>query len=670
MFIEFGRETAGRLELSQSLEWLVTNGIGGFASGTMANLNTRRYHGLLVAALDPPLGRTVLLAKLDETVAYDGRQYPLFSNRWGGGVIDPHGYQQIESFRLEGTIPTWRFACADALLEKQIWMEQGANTTYSIYRLCRASGPLTLTLKALANYRDYHGLTRANGWQMDVAPMPRGLKITAFDGATPFYIYSDTAGITLSHDWYNGFDLAIEHERGLDGVEDLLHSATLQAMLSPGDTLTVAASTEEKPDLNGLTALGRQHHHEQQTLAQSPLNSESSSDWITQLTLAADQFIVSRPLTGEPDGRTIIAGYHWFGDWGRDTMISLPGLSLTTGRPDVAGAILQTFARYVDHGMLPNTFPDSGTTPEYNTVDATLWYFEAIRAYHADTGDSKLLEQLFPVLADIIHWHQQGTRYQIHVDPDDGLLYAGEAGVQLTWMDARIGDWVVTPRTGKPVEVNALWYNALLTMAGFARRLGKPSRDYQTAATRVRNGFIRFWNDRLGYCYDVIDGPDGDDASLRPSQILAVSLPETPLTPAQQRGVVECCARYLLTSHGLRSLTPEHPAYAGHYLGNPVQRDSVYHQGTVWGWLLGPFSLAHLRVYKDPRQALDFLHPLANQLKAAGLGTLSEIYDGDAPMNPRGCIAQAWTVAETLRAWRQIKNEADRSARSKPRDVN
>jgi predicted glycogen debranching enzyme len=669
MFIEFGRETAGRLELSQSLEWLVTNGIGGFASGTMANLNTRRYHGLLVAALDPPLGRTVLLTKLDETVAYDGRQYSLFSNRWGGGVIDPHGYQYIESFRLEGTIPTWRFACADALLEKQIWMEQGANTTYSFYRLCRASRPLNITLKALANYRDYHGLTRANGWQMDVAPMPRGLKITAYDGAKPFYIYSDSADITLSHDWYTGFDLAIEHERGLDGVEDLLHTATLQVMLSPGDTLTVTTSTEEKPDLNGLAALGRQQQHEQQTLAQSPLNSESSSDWITQLTLAADQFIVSRPLTDEPDGKTIIAGYHWFGDWGRDTMISLPGLSLTTGRPEVAGAILRTFARYVDHGMLPNTFPDSGTTPEYNTVDATLWYFEAIRAYHAATGDSNLLKQLFPVLADIIYWHQQGTRYQIHVDPDDGLLYAGEAGVQLTWMDAKIGDWVVTPRTGKPVEVNALWYNALLTMASFARQLGKPCRDYQTAASRVQNGFIRFWSDQLGYCYDVIDGPDGNDASLRPSQILAVSLPESPLTPEQQRGVVDSCARDLLTSHGLRSLAPEHPAYAGHYLGNPVQRDSVYHQGTVWGWLSGPFSLAHLRVYKDPRQALDFLHPLTNQLKTAGLGTLSEIYDGDAPMNPRGCIAQAWTVAETLRAWHRINNEADRSARSKPRDV-
>ena len=654
MFIEFGRETTGRLDIAQSLEWLVTNGIGGFASGTVANLNTRRYHGLLLAALNPPLGRTLLLAKLDETVAYDGSQFALFANRWSSGLVDPSGYRYGESFRLEGTMPVWRFACADALLEKRIWMEQGANTTYSFYRLCRASAPLTLSLKALVNYRDYHSLTHANGWQMDIEPAAQGLKVTAFAGATPFYIYSDKAATTLAHDWYNGFDLIMEHERGLDSAEDHLHAATLQATLSPGDTLTVVASTEATPDLNGQAALERQHQHEQQTLAQSPLHRAAAPDWINQLTLAADQFIVSRPLADDPNGKTIIAGYHWFGDWGRDTMISLPGLSLTTGRPEVAGAILRTFAQYVDQGMLPNIFPDSGATPDYNTVDATLWYFEAVRAYYAATGDNALLKHLFPVLADIISWHQRGTRYQIHVDPADGLLYAGEAGVQLTWMDAKIGDWVVTPRTGKMVEVNALWYNALVTMAHFAQRLKKPYGDYQTAAKRVQSGFSRFWNDQLGYCYDVIDGPDGDDASLRPNQIFAVSLPESPLTPEQQRGVVDSCARHLLTSHGLRSLSPAHPAYAGHYGGTPYQRDSVYHQGTVWGWLLGPFCLAHWRVYQDPPQALEFLQPLADQLRAAGLGTLSEIFDGDAPMFPRGCIAQAWTVAETLRAWHQI----------------
>jgi predicted glycogen debranching enzyme len=337
-------------------------------------------------------------------------------------------------------------------------------------------------------------------------------------------------------------------------------------------------------------------------------------------------------------------------------MISLPGLTLASGRPEVAARILRTFARFVDQGMLPNRFPEVSETTEYNTVDATLWYFEAIRAYHSATGDDDLLQELFPALQEIIAWHQRGTRYNIHLDPADGLLYAGEEGLQLTWMDAKISDWVVTPRIGKPVEINALWYNALRTMAGFARRLGEPADRYDTLTNQARVGFARFWNGAAGHCYDVIDGPEGDDPALRPNQLLAVSLPYSPLNGRQQRAVVEVSARHLLTSHGLRSLAPGNLAYSGHYGGDQRQRDTAYHQGTVWGWLIGPFVKAHLRVYRDPDLAQTHLVPLARHLADHGLGTVSEIFDGDAPFKPRGCFAQAWSVAELLRAWQLTEN--------------
>jgi predicted glycogen debranching enzyme len=338
-------------------------------------------------------------------------------------------------------------------------------------------------------------------------------------------------------------------------------------------------------------------------------------------------------------------------------MISLPGLTLATGRAEVARKILLAFSRHVDGGMLPNNFPDAGGKPEYNTVDAGLWYFEAIRQYFAATQDTLLLQELFPVLAGMIDAHVAGTRYNIHIDPADGLLYAGGPGVQLTWMDAKIGDWVVTPRTGKPVEINALWINALERMMGIARLLSKPSVAYEKLAAKAKQSFQRFWNAECHCCFDVIDSPGiGNDAALRPNQIFAVSLPVSVLTPEQQKAVVDVCARELLTSHGLRSLAPGEPGYTGHYGGSPRDRDAAYHQGTVWGWLLGPFALAHYRVYQDRDAALRFLEPLGRQIYTGGLGTLSEIFDGDAPFAPRGCIAQAWTVAEVLRAWTEIKS--------------
>lgn len=655
MCIEFGREICGNLDIAESREWLVTNGIGGYASGTVAGLLTRRYHGLLVAALKPPLGRTLMVTKLDETVLYGDRTYSLHTNRWADGIVNPHGYQHIERFSLEGTIPVWRFAVADALLEKRVWMQQGANTTYVQYTLRRATQPLKLTLKAMVNYRDYHGETQSNNWQMSIEQVEQGICVTAYAGAVPLYLLSDGASASVVHNWYHGFDLAVERYRGLSDKEDHLHAATFEVTLNPGEAIAFVASTEKQPNLNGEIALKLRRAQEQKLTGfwktNRPLKTKESPNWINHLILAADQFIVDRSLPEDPNGKTIIAGYHWFSDWGRDTMISLPGLTISTGRPEVARSILRTFARYVDQGMLPNRFPDEGEQPEYNTVDATLWYFEAVRAYYSTTDDDTLLAELFPILADIIDWHCRGTRYNIHLDAADGLLYAGVAGVQLTWMDAKVDNWVVTPRIGKPIEVNALWYNALRTMAKFARQLGKPHQEYEAMADRAKYRFSRFWNDETGYCYDVLDSPDGDDASLRPNQIFAVSLPDSPLTSTQQRGVVEACGRSLLTSYGLRSLAPDHSQYQGKYGGNQYQRDGAYHQGTVWGWLLGPFVLAHLRVYKNPEQARQFLEPMANHLTAHGLGSFSEIFDGDAPMTPRGCIAQAWTVAEVLRAW-------------------
>ncbi len=655
--VDWGREICGNLATAETREWLCANGIGGFASGAVPGMLTRRYHGLLVAALKPPLGRTLLVAKLDEIVEWNGLRRPLFTNRWADGTVDPHGYREIERFRLDGSTPVWTYACADMLMEKRIWMEHGANTTYVRYRLLRSGGPVRLEMKALVNYRDYHSATRGNGWQMRVEPVPAGLRVTAFDGAQPFVLLAEGAEAHPAHAWYTGFDLAAERERGLDSCEDHLHAGSFRATLRPGDALTLVLSAEAAPSLNGEEAWQRRQRHEQELLAswrKAQPAARQAPAWIEQLVLAADQFVVRRPLADDPDGMSVIAGYHWFGDWGRDTMISLSGLAISTGRPEVAKRILTTFARFVDQGMLPNRFPDAGEEPEYNTVDATLWYFQAIRAYHAATADDALLQDLFPVLEEIIRWHRKGTRYGIGEDPTDGLLRSGEPGVQLTWMDAKIGDWVVTPRTGKPVEINTLWYNALCTMAAFAKRLGRPTELWDGLAARVRIGFDRFWDETGGYCYDVIDGPMGNDGALRPNQIFAVSLPESPLSPERQRLVVDVCARHLLTSFGLRSLAPGHPQYHGRYGGGPRERDAAYHQGPVWGWLLGPFALAHLRVCRDPEAAQAFLQPLAHHLADYGMGSIAEIFDGDPPFTPRGCIAQAWSVSETLRAWTEI----------------
>ncbi len=664
--VDFGREICGDLRAAESREWLATNGIGGYAFGTIAGLQTRCYHGLLVAALQPPLGRTLLVAKLDETARYASEEFALFTNRWADGTVAPEGYLNIERFHLEGTTPVWTFALADALLEKRIFMQSGANTTYVLYRLVRASSAVELSIKVLVDYVDEHCVTA--GWtrSMEVAPVDRGLRVVAFEGATPFYILSDSAAASPAGDWYRNFDLAAERARGLPDRTDHFCAGELRATITPGGSLTIVSSTSAASSLDGQAEHAKRRSEESARLdrffAANSGAAPAPSPAVQQLVLAADQFVAARPLDVAADAKTILAGFPWFSDWGRDTMIALPGLCLATGRPELARNILRTFSRFVSEGMLPNRFPSAGAAPVYNTVDATLWYFEAVRQYFEATRDVGLLRELFPVLDGILDAHLRGTRYHIHVDPADGLLYAGEPGVQLTWMDAKVGARVVTPRIGKPVEVNALWLNAAAAMAGFAKATGRDAARYDGLAGRIRSGFARFWNSERKFCFDVIDSPestDGKDAALRPNQIFAVSLPETPLTPEQQRAVVDVCARELLTSFGLRSLGPNEAGYRGRYAGNPEERDDAYHQGTVWGWLLGPFALAHLRVYGNATEAMSFLEPTFGHIKAAGLGTASEIFDGDPPFTPNGCVAQAWTVGETLRAWRAIAATSD-----------
>ena len=679
--VDFGHDVCSNLEESTQREWLVTNGIGGYACGTLCGVLTRSYHGYLVAALQPPAGRCLLLAKLDETIGLRGRSFPLFANRWASGVVEPDGYRHLERFYLDGSVPVWVYALEGIRLEKRLWMEHGKNTTWVQYRYLSPGavqdGPgLDLTLKALVNDRNHHAVTHwRDGKPLHAHEIPGGLRVDGTSQEPLFYLAaggpSHPVQVELRNEWDEDFYLNMEASRGLEAVDDHLEAGSFHACLAPGEILALMASTQppESPidGQSSIEASSRLKAHENEILGSASgflknaekinfagMQSAEAHAYLSQLVLAADQFIVQRASRNEPHGHSVIAGYPWFVDWGRDTMISLPGLALVTGRPEIARRILRTFAAYVDQGMLPNRFPDEGETPDYNTADASLWYFEAVRSYHARTHNDQLLEELYPVLAEIVEWHQRGTRYNLHVDAQDGLLFAGEAGVQLTWMDAKVGDWVVTPRIGKPVEINALWYNALMILAELADKLGKPGEAYQAAAARARQGFARFWNLALNCCYDVIDGPQGNDPALRPNQLLAVSLPHSPLAADQQKSVLEVCRRSLLTSHGLRSLAQDDPAYVGNYGGSRRDRDGAYHQGTVWAWLIGPFISATLKVYRDRQSACAWLVPFFHQLKANGLGSLSEIYDGNAPYTPRGCFSQAWSVAEVLRALQEI----------------
>ncbi|HZP34035.1 MAG TPA: amylo-alpha-1,6-glucosidase [Candidatus Acidoferrales bacterium] len=654
--VKMGPEICGSVEVGSEREWLVTNGLGGFACGTVTGVLTRRYHGLLIAPLGDR-GRVLLVSKAEEVMRYAGGEYALGANRWSSGAIEPQGFRFIERFYLAGSIPVWRFACGDAILEKRVWMQEGANTTFVRYELLYGSEPAELEVKVLVNCRDMHATTQAGDWNTSVSVVDRGLRVVAREGAPPVYLLSDIAQAEAGGEWYRNYDLPVERERGLDDQDDHFFAGSFKARLSAGEAVTFAFGTEQEPPLEKRAALEMREEQDQKLfeywIAAHPRAALEAPHWIWQLVLAAAQFTVRCRASKGRERWGIIAGYPWFGEWGRDSMIALPGLALETGRPEIARSILQEYAGFTQEGLLPNTFLESGQAGAYNSVDSMLWYFQALQAYVTQTSDLKLVRSVFDALASAVDRYARGTQFGIHADSADGLLYAGQAGVQITWMDAKAGEHVITPRIGKAVEVNALWFNALLAMARFAPELGKPAGDYKRLAERARRSFARFWNQERQCCFDVIDGPSGNDASLRPNQIFAVSLGESPLDAGQQKRIVETCALHLWTPHGLRSLDDEDPNYRGSYGGPQTQRDGAYHQGTVWSWLLGPFVIAHLRVYQDPARAFAFLEPMEQHLSAAaGLGSISEIFDGDPPCAARGTFAQAWSVAEVLRAWR------------------
>jgi predicted glycogen debranching enzyme len=673
MAISFGSEITGDLASAEAREWLITNGLGGYGGGTVAGSLTRAYHGLLVAALgapEDPCSRTLLVTALEEVVEVGHRSYPLSTHRWAGGVLAPVGHSWICSFSLEGSVPTWRYALGDALLEKRLWMRPGAHTTTVLYRLAQASQPVRLSLTALVNARSHHGGTTHP--EITLQPVPRGVRmVPQVEGVPPYVVLSDRGTTTVagSGEWCWGYALPAEEERGLPSGDDHLRASRVTVVLSPEEpTLTVVASTDPHPSLDGERELLERQASDAALLerwrAAQPELASAAPAWVERLVLAADQFVVARSSGGAseggaPAGQTILAGYPWFGDWGRDTMISLPGLTLVTGRHAIAARILRAYGPFIKQGLLPNCFPagrDTLAEGDYNTVDASLWYVEALRQYHQATGDGELIRELFPRLREIVEAYGQGTRHGIQRDPADGLLRAGEEGLQLTWMDAKVNGEVIPPRIGKPVEVNALWFRALGTMARFAELCGVSAERYVALAEQARRGFQRFWNARANCCFDVLDGPDGShEEALRPNQLLAVSLTDALLTTEQAKRLLAVCGQQLLTPVGLRSLDPRHPAYQGHYGGGPVARDRAYHQGTVWAWLLGPYLLAYARVHRDPEGALRWLELLGHHLSTAGLGSISEIFDGDAPYRPRGCIAQAWSVAEALRTWVELR---------------
>jgi len=633
-----------------------------------------------MATLSPPVERTLLVAKIESSVQYLGTETDLSANEFAGGAISGQGFLHLESFTVEDSIPVWRYAVADALLEQRIFMAPGANTSYLRLELLRASAPLRVTLKPLITYRDYHSHGRgAQSFQLEADA--EQCRVQAFAGARPYRLSISQGRYSAAPAWYWNFWHRMEAERGLDALEDLLTPGTFDADLSLKQPVYLVATAETAAPAPGDEVLAAMKAASQRLTAPLP---RTAPAWIRTLAQASGQFIVRRgaagaiapaapsvtstsnatatspaapdpAATGEAVAYSILAGYPWFADWGRDTMIALPGLATSLRRYDLAAGILRTYAGFVDRGMLPNCFPDGGEPPQYNTADATLWMFQALDDYLQAKPDPDLVRDLFPVLMTIIHAHAEGTRYGIHVDPADGLLHTGEAGTQLTWMDAKHGDEVFTPRIGKPVEINALWLNALdvaVRLASAGRNV-REKRFCESLLARAGASFERFWNEERGCLFDVIDTDGGStlDGRIRPNQILAVSLPCCTLSQEQMRAVVDCCGRELLTSHGLRSLSPKDPGYIGRYWGDGRQRDAAYHMGTVWGWLLGPFARAHYRVHGDARLAQSFLEPMAQQLNSFCLGSIGEIFDGDAPHSARGCFAQAWSVAEILRSW-------------------
>jgi predicted glycogen debranching enzyme len=625
-------ELRGDWPRASRLEWLETNGIGGYASATVSGANTRRYHGLLVAAIRPPVGRMVLLSKLDERITAGGASFDLASNQFPG-VVHPRGFEYLDAFERD-LFPAFEYSVSGVKLRKTIAAIQGENTIVIVYE---ASADVTLELRPFIAARDYHSLQHANDAIHRQGHYANGLfSLQAYDGVPAIFLSLPGAMFDAAPDWYYRFEYPVEQERGLDAHEDLFTPGTLTVTLHGGVPFAVIASTDDPSQRDGLALLERERWRRERIGG--------------GLFLAAGQFLVQRGK----EGRSVIAGYHWFTDWGRDTMISLTGLCLTTGRFDDARRILLAYSGFISQGMLPNRFPDGGEAPEYNTADATLWFFIAVKKYLESSGDEAFVrDTMLPLLRNILAWHTRGTRHDIHEDAD-GLLSAGREGDQLTWMDAKIGDYVVTPRHGKPVEIEALWYNALLVVSELEERWGSAVSAGELAgrASRARESFRRiFWNSEARCLYDVVRGEERD-ASIRPNQIFALSLPHPLLDGEEAEGVLRIVEERLLTPFGLRTLDPADPRFVPRCTGPPHERDRAYHQGTVWAWLLGPFITALARVRGEAgvtrgRQILEELQPHIDG--DACVGSISEIFDGAPPHTPRGCIAQAWSVAEVLR---------------------
>ena len=695
MTIVFNKDICHDLSKAAEKEWLETNGIGGYASSTIIGVNTRRYHGLLMAATRPPLGRTLMLSKLEEFLCIDGREFPLSTNIYPNAIY-PEGYKNLSQF-ISNPFPTFEYSVNEIDIKKTVFMVHGENTTVILYQMnCRGERPFALTLmvRVMVAFRDYHWLTHENpDFKTDYKILANDrVCLQPYEKLPPMYLYHNAQTMDNASFWYKNMEYPKENERGLESHEDHFIPFALHFELNLGKDFYIAASTKEYEEINTLELFSKELKRRQREAGSLKLDTNNSmlvqacslnQNVLVQATRLNQQKLPSlggRELEGggdkqlrlceillsvsnsfivkrETDKKSIIAGYHWFGDWGRDTMISLPGLTLVQGRFEDAREILLSFAQYVSEGMIPNRFPDYGEAPEYNTADASLWYVQAVYQYLRFAKDFKTIRKdLYDVLKEIIEYYQKGTRYNIHMD-SDGLIYAGVAGVQLTWMDAKVGDRVVTPRTGKAVEINALWYNALKIMSFLACEmdLSNESKDYIILAENVSKSFNdAFWFDEGQYLYDFINS-ETKNTAIRPNQVFAVSLPYTMLSKKRQRTVVEIVKEHLLTPYGLRSLSPKDKDYIGYYCGNVYERDRAYHQGTVWAWLIGAYISAYARAYAGNKDALKYIRglfvPFYEHLFDAGLGTVSEIFDGDPPHTPRGCISQAWSVAELLRAY-------------------
>jgi predicted glycogen debranching enzyme len=646
------------------LEWLVANGLGGYASGSVDGPPMRRFHGLLVAALPAPIGRALLLHALQEVVELDGATpQTLQPGRTGGPPVVASA-----DFCLQAGLPRWTFQLADGVqLERTVLVPHGQNTVHVRYRLTGASSPARLRLRPWLDFRPHEGAVAPE--QVHAFSTTRiGPARCEFNRAdSPLLLRMQVAGdqsaFEADSETWTQIPLAIERERGYDHVGSATSPGVFTLMLAPGEDAWLTASTEPWEHLDGSPADEAWHHEmarRQRLIASSDESLQQPDTFL--LPLAADQFII-RPATRALDDaqayavgaepRTVIAGYPWFTDWGRDTMISLEGLALVTGRHSEAHDILRTFALHVRHGLIPNLFPEGQREGLYHTADATLWFFHALHRYDTISGDHALVEELLPTLREIVRCHRAGTVFNIHVDTD-GLLAQGAPGVQLTWMDALVDGWVVTPRRGKAVEINALWHNALVLLASWVDRAGAPAErdELRAEAARCRVAFnARFWNAPKKRLNDVVDGENGDDDACRPNQILAIAVPHSPLDRQYWPAVLDSVTRALVTPAGLRTLSPDHPDYKRVYFGDLRDRDAAYHQGTVWPWLMGPFVDAWLAVHpEDAAGARRWIDPLLDHMVHGGcVGSVSEIFDAEAPFTPRGCCAQAWSVAELAR---------------------